>query len=62
MCRSEAREASGAEDVADEEEPDGDSLGSEEYDSEEDDSDHGRSKKSKKSIYEFEILTNQRLF
>ncbi|CAG9857576.1 unnamed protein product [Phyllotreta striolata] len=47
---SEAREASGPEDVADEEEPDGESLHSDEYDSEEDESDDGgRLKKRKKN-------------
>lgn len=48
---SEAREASGPEDVAEEEEPDGDSLHSgDEYDSEEDESDDGgRAKKRKKN-------------
>lgn len=43
---SEAREASGPEDVEDEQEPEGDSL--DEYDSEEDESDSGRAKKKKK--------------
>lgn len=47
LCfRSEAREASGPEDVEDEQEPEGDSL--DEYDSEEDESDSGRAKKKKK--------------
>lgn len=52
---SEAKEVSGPEDIAEEEEPDGDSLGSEEYDSEEDDSDRGRSKKRKNDGYGFII-------
>lgn len=45
---SEAREASDAEEVEDEQEPDGDSLHSDEYDSEEEDSDGGRGRKRKK--------------
>lgn len=48
VLSSEAREASDMEEVVEEEEPEGDSLHSEEYDSEEEDSDSGRGRKRKK--------------
>lgn len=47
IFRSGAREVSGGEEVVEEEEPDGESIGSEEYDSEED-SDDGRPAKKRK--------------